>query len=57
MEKISWTVRVRNGELLHRVKGDRKMVHTIKIRKANWMGYILLKNCLLKHVTEENIEG
>jgi hypothetical protein len=24
--------------------------------KANWLGYILRRNCLLKHVTEGKIE-
>jgi hypothetical protein len=26
-------------------------------RKANWIGHILRRNCLLKHVNEEKIEG
>jgi hypothetical protein len=26
-------------------------------RKANWIGHILRRDCLLKHVTEEKIEG
>jgi hypothetical protein len=30
MEKISWTDRVRNEEVLHRVKEDRNIIHTIK---------------------------
>jgi hypothetical protein len=30
MEKISWNVRVINEEVLHRVKEDRNIVHTIK---------------------------
>jgi hypothetical protein len=52
MEKISWTDRVRNEEVLHRVK-ERNILHTIKRRKANWIGHILRRNCLLKHVIEE----
>ena len=32
--------------------------HTdIKQRKANWIGHILCRNCLLKHVIEGKIEG
>jgi tRNA pseudouridine-54 N-methylase len=27
-----------------------------KIRKANWIGHILRRNCLLKHVIEGKIE-
>jgi hypothetical protein len=48
---------VRNEEVLHRVKEERNIVHTIKRRKANWIGHILRRNCLLKHVTEGKIEG
>jgi hypothetical protein len=57
MEKISWTDRVRNEEVLHRVKEERSIVHTIKRRKANWIGHILRRNCLLKHMIEEKLEG
>jgi hypothetical protein len=28
-----------------------------KGRKANWIGHILRRNCLLKHVTEGKIQG
>jgi hypothetical protein len=56
MEKISWTVRVRN-EVLHRVKEERNILHTIRRRKANWIGHILRRNCLLKHVIEGKLEG
>jgi hypothetical protein len=56
MYKISWTDRVRNEEVLHRVKEGRKILHTIKRRKANWIGHILRRNCLLKHVIEEKVE-
>jgi hypothetical protein len=45
---------VRNEEVLHRVKEERNIVHTIKRRKANWIGHILRRNCLLKHVIEGN---
>jgi hypothetical protein len=33
MEKIRWTDRVRNGEILKRVKEGRNIVDTIKRRK------------------------
>jgi hypothetical protein len=48
---------VRNEEVLHRVKEERNIVHTIKRRKANWIGHILRRNCRLKHVNEEKLEG
>jgi hypothetical protein len=48
---------VRNEEVLNRVKEERNIVHTIKRRKANWIGHILRRNCLLKHVNEGKLEG
>jgi hypothetical protein len=54
MEKISWTDRVRNEEVLNRVKEERNILHAIKRRKVNWIGHILRRNCLLKHVSEGN---
>ena len=35
MEKFSLTGRLRNEEVLHRVK-EKNFLHTVKIRKANW---------------------
>jgi hypothetical protein len=56
MEKTKWTDRVRNEEVLQRVKKERNTISTIKIRKANRIGHILRRNCLLKHVIEGKIE-
>jgi hypothetical protein len=57
IEKINWIDRVRNEEVLQRVKEERNIVHTIKRRKANWIGHILRRNCLLNHVIEGKLEG
>ena len=35
MEKISWTDRLRNEEVLHRVKEERNIIHTVKRREVN----------------------
>jgi hypothetical protein len=43
-------------ELL-RVKGQRNILHEIGKRKANWIGHILRRNCLLQQVTEGKIKG
>jgi hypothetical protein len=51
MEKISWT-EPEKWEVLHRVKEERNIQHTVRRRKANWSGYILRGNCLLKHIIE-----
>jgi hypothetical protein len=56
-EKSSWTYRVRNEEVLHRVKKERNILHAAKRRKANWIGHILRRNCLLKHVIDGKVEG
>jgi hypothetical protein len=50
MEKIVWTDRVRNEEVLHGVEEERNILHTIKRREANWIRYILLRNSLIKQV-------
>ena len=38
--------------MLQRDKKERNILHTVKGRKADWMGRILRGNCLLKHVSE-----
>jgi hypothetical protein len=57
MEKISWTDYVRNKEVLLRVKEQRNILHEIRKRKANWIGHILCRNCLLQRVIEGKIQG
>ena len=56
-EKIRWTGHVRNEEVLLRVKEQRNILHEIRKRKANWIGHILHKNCLLQRVIEGKIKG
>jgi len=57
MEKISWTDRVRNEDVLLRVKEQRNIVHTVQRRKANWIGHVWHRNYLVKQVIEGNVEG
>ena len=52
MDKISWTYHVRNENVLLRVNEQRNILHEIRKRKANWIGHILRRNCLLKQVIE-----
>ena len=52
MEKISWTERMRNEEVLLRVMEQRIILHEISKRKATWIGHILRRNCLLQRVIE-----
>ena len=56
MEKISWTDHVRNEEVLLTVNEQRNILHEIRKRKANWIGHVLRRNCLLKQVIEGKIK-
>jgi hypothetical protein len=57
MENISWTDHVRNEEVLLRVNEQRNILHDIRKRKANWIGHILCRNCLLQRVIEGKRKG
>jgi hypothetical protein len=56
MEKISGTDHVRN-EVLLRAKEQWNILHEISKRKANWIGHILRRNCLLQQVIERKLKG
>ena len=45
-----------NEEVSHRVKEERNILHKIRHGKVKWIGHILGRNCLLKHVIEGRIE-
>ena len=47
---------MKNEEVLLRVEEQRKILHEIKKRKANWFGHILRRNYLLKQVIEGKIK-
>jgi hypothetical protein len=49
MEEISWTDRVRNEEVLLRVKERRNILHEISKQKASWIGH---RNRILQEVIE-----
>jgi hypothetical protein len=55
-ENISWTDGGRNEEVLYRSKEGRNILHAVKRRKANWIGHVWHRNCLLKHLIEGKIE-
>jgi hypothetical protein len=56
VEKIIWTDRVRNAEVVPRLKKERNILNTIKRRMANWIGHVLPRNCLLEHAIEGKLE-
>jgi len=47
MEETSQTDLVRNEEVLPTAREERNIPHTIQRKKANWIGHVLCKNCLL----------
>ena len=48
---------MRNEEVLLRVNDQRNILHEIRKRKANWIGHIFPRNCLLQQVIEGKIKG
>ena len=46
-----------NEEVLHTIKEERNIIHTVNRRKANCIGHILFRNCLLEHIIEGKMEG
>ena len=48
---------MRNEEELLRVNKQRNILHEVRKGKANWIGHILRRNCLLKQVMEGKIKG
>ena len=48
---------MRNEEVLLRVKEQRNILHEIRKGKANWIGHILRRNCLLQRFIEGKIQG
>ena len=58
MEKISWTDKVRNEEVLRRVEEKRSMLQVVKNRKRNWIGHNIRRHsCLLVEVIEGLVPG
>jgi len=55
LENITWADHVRTGKGLQRVKKERNILKTIKRRKGIWIGPILHRNWLLRHVIEGRI--
>ena len=52
MEKIKWPEKGTNEQVLERTGEKRTLLNNILRRKANWIGHILRRNCLLHDVIE-----
>ena len=57
MANSGWNDFVKNEGVLPRIKGERSVLHIIKRWNPNWIGHILFRNGLLKHIIEGHIEG
>ena len=57
MEKIRWADRVRHGKVLHRIKEEINILHTVSRRKAKWIRHILRRNSVVKHIIKRKEEG
>ena len=57
MERISWSEKITNEEILRRVGEKRSMVETIVRKKKNCIGHIMRGDGLMKEVVEGKIEG
>jgi hypothetical protein len=53
MKKIIWTDSAKNEGVLLRLNEERNVLHKIKRRKANWIGHISGRNCLLNMLLKE----
>ena len=52
MEKIKWSEKVTNEHILDIIEQKRTLINNILSRKANWIGHILRRNCLLHDAIE-----
>jgi hypothetical protein len=54
---LYFTQRIVVTSVLRTVKEEMNILHTLTRRKANWIGHILRRKCLLKHIIEGKEEG
>lgn len=54
---ISWSDHLKNENVMYTMKGGINSLHTIKRRKANSIGHVLCKNCLLEHFIAGEVQG
>jgi len=57
MEKISWTAKVSNSEVLNRVNENRCIISMINQRKCRWLGHVLWHDVLLWDALEGRMTG
>ena len=52
LEKIKWSEKVTNEQVLDCIEEKRTLLNNILRTKANWIGHILRRNCLLHDAIE-----
>src|ERR1700733_13483073 len=57
MERISWTERKTNEEVLDMIGEVRKLMKTIRERQRKWIGHILRGESLLRMVIERKMDS
>ena len=57
LEKVNWSDRISNEEVLTMVNESRCLIETIRQRKKNWVGHVLRGNGLLRDVLEGRMLG
>ena len=57
LKGFGWTDHVRNEGVFLRVNEQRNILHEIRKLKANWIGHILRRNCLLQQGIKGKIKG
>ena len=57
MEKISWTEKISNKDVLRRIDEERQLMSLILTRKRKWIGHSIRGEGLLKEVIKGRMEG
>jgi len=57
MEKIKWSDRITNEEVLRRVGETQQIIELIRSRKRKWIGHVIRGEGILKEVIEGRMEG
>ena len=52
MEKMKWSEKVTNEQVLDRIGEKRTLLINILRRKSNWISHILRRNCLIHDAIE-----
>ena len=52
MEKVKWSEKVTNKDILERIGEKKTLLNNTLHRKENWRGHILRINCLLHDAIE-----